>query len=55
MKMRAKLHGDRRAYPDEDSKVNYIITCTSRKAFLAVKSYVTMMISGTILVSTPAV
>jgi hypothetical protein len=55
MKMRAKLHRDRRAYLDKDSKVNYIITCTSEKAFLAIKLYVTMMISSTILVSTPAV
>jgi hypothetical protein len=55
MKMRAKLYRDKRAYLDKDSKVNYIITRTSEKAFLAIKLYVTMMISGTILVSTPAV
>jgi hypothetical protein len=52
MKMRAKLYGDRRAYPDEDSRVNYIITRTSGKAFMAIKSYVSIMISGTIAVST---
>jgi hypothetical protein len=52
MKMRAKLYGDRRVYPDEDSRVNYIITCTSGKAFMAIKLYVLIMISGTIAVST---
>jgi hypothetical protein len=52
MKIRAKLYRDRRAYLDEDSRVNYIITCMSGKAFIAIKSYVLIMISGTIAVST---
>jgi hypothetical protein len=52
MKIRAKLYRDRRAYLDEDSRVNYIITCMSGKAFMAIKSYVLIMISGTITVST---
>jgi hypothetical protein len=52
MKMRAKLYRDRRAYPDEDSRVNYIITRTSGKAFMAIKLYVLIIISGTIAVST---
>jgi hypothetical protein len=50
--MRAKLYRDRRAYPDEDSRVNYIITRTSGKAFIAIKLYVLIIISGTIAVST---
>jgi hypothetical protein len=52
MKMRAKLYRDRRAYPDEDSRVNYIITYISGKAFIVIKLYVLIMISGTITVST---
>jgi hypothetical protein len=51
-KMKAKLYGDRRAYPDEESKVNYVITRTSGKAFLALKSYVSAMISGATTAST---
>ena len=46
--MKAKLYGDRRAYLEEEDKVNYIITCMSGKAFLALKLYVTAMISGAI-------
>jgi hypothetical protein len=52
MKIRVKLYRDRRAYPDKDSRVNYIITYTSGKAFIAIKSYVLIIISGTIAVST---
>jgi hypothetical protein len=50
--MRAKLYRDRRAYPDEDSRVNYIITRMSGKAFIAIKLYVLIIISGTIAVFT---
>lgn len=46
MKARAKLYGDRAAFPTEELQVQYLITRTSGRAFNALSPYVDQIVRG---------
>ena len=46
MKARAKLYGDRAAFPTEELQVQYLITRTSGQAFNALSPYVDQIVRG---------
>ena len=52
MKARAKLYGDRAAFPTEELQVQYLITRTNGRAFNALSPYVDQIVRGT---TTPTV
>lgn len=47
MKARAKLYGDRAAFPTEELQVQYLITRTNGRAFNALSPYVDQIVRGT--------
>jgi hypothetical protein len=47
MKARAKLYGDRAAFPTEELQVQYLITRTNGRAFNALSPYVDQIVKGT--------